>query len=34
VEVDFVGLWGFVVDDCIHTFDIETSGGEIGGQEE
>jgi hypothetical protein len=34
VNVDFVALWGFVVDDCLDTFDIETTRGEISGKKE
>jgi hypothetical protein len=34
VEVDFVGLWGFIVDHCVNAFDIETPRSEIGGEEE
>jgi hypothetical protein len=34
MEVDFVGLGSFVVEDCGYVFYIETTGGEIGGEEE
>lgn len=34
VEVDFVRLRRFVVDDCFDAFDVETAGGEVGGEEE
>jgi hypothetical protein len=29
-----VRLGRFVVDDCVDSFDVETTGGEIGGEEE
>lgn len=29
-----MGLGGFVVDDYIDAFDVETAGGEVGGEEE
>lgn len=33
VQVDFVGLRGFVVEDCGDVFDVETARGEVGGEE-
>ena len=32
VEVDFVGLWGFVIDYCGDVGDVEAAGGEVGGE--
>lgn len=29
-----MALWGFIVDDCLDTLDIETTRGQIGGEEE
>jgi hypothetical protein len=34
VEVDFMRLRGFIVDDCIDAFDIKTSRGQICGEKE
>lgn len=34
VQIDFVGLGGFVVDYGVDTLDVETAGGEVGGEEE
>lgn len=34
VEVGFVGLGRFVVDDDLDIFDIETTGSKVGGEEE
>jgi len=33
MQVDVIGLWGFEIDDAVDVFDIETSRGEVGGQE-
>lgn len=33
VEVDFVGLGGFVVYDCGDSGNVEAAGGEVGGEE-
>ena len=33
VQVDFVGLGGFVVYDCGDGGDVEAAGGEVGGEE-
>ena len=33
VQVDFVRLRGFVVEDCGDVFDVETARGEVGGEE-
>ena len=33
VEVDFVGLGRFVVDDCFDAFDVKAAGGNVRGEE-
>jgi hypothetical protein len=34
VQVDLVALRSFVVNDSFNTFDIQTTGGNVGGEEE
>jgi len=34
VNVDLVGLWGLVVDDCVDAFDVETTRGDVCGEQE
>jgi hypothetical protein len=33
MQVDFMTLWSFVVDDCVNVLDVKTTGSEICGQE-
>lgn len=33
MDIDLEGLRGFIVDNCVDTFDVETTGGQICGEE-